>query len=112
MTASSSLELETVPAFLKKKRKTQAEMSTLLEHPVVKLHRCICEIESITGNETPVSKFLVSYLEQRGFTVERQIVPSVYPEERFNILAYSGPKRDARICFSSHIDVVSVKDRF
>lgn len=82
-------------------------MSTsLLKHPVVDLHRHICQIESITGNERPVAVALCQYLEQKGFTVERQIVPSHYPEERFNVLAYLGNRRDNKICLSSHLDVV------
>lgn len=84
-------------------------MANLLDHPVVALHRQICQIESITGNERPVAEMLVSYLEQKGFTVEKQFVPSAYPDERYNILAYIGDKRDSKVCFSSHIDVVSTR---
>ena len=83
------------------------ESQTITQHPVVDLHRNICEIESITGNEKPVADLLVSYLEGKGLTVEKQVVPSEYPEERYNILAYYGSKRQTRVCFSSHIDVVS-----
>ena len=50
----------------------------------------------------------MSYLEQKGFTVERQIVLSTYPEERYNILAYLGAERDTKVCLSSHIDVVCI----
>ncbi|KAE8315407.1 hypothetical protein BDV41DRAFT_574783 [Aspergillus transmontanensis] len=81
-------------------------MSNLLAHPVVELHRGICQVESITGNERPVADVIVSYLEQKGFTVEKQLVPSAYPEERYNILAYLGAERDTKVCLSSHIDVV------
>ncbi|KAJ5097874.1 hypothetical protein N7532_004875 [Penicillium argentinense] len=81
-------------------------MSNLLKHPVVDLHRQICQVESITGNERPVAEVLVSYLEQKGFTVEKQPVPSTYPDERYNVLAYMGETRDTKICLSSHIDVV------
>lgn len=80
----------------------------LLNHPVIDLHRKICEIESITGNEASVAGALVSYLQQKGFTVEKQLVPSHYSQERFNVLAYYGSKRDTKICLSSHIDVVGV----
>lgn len=81
----------------------------ILSHPVVTLHRQICQIESITGNERTVALRIVEYLESKNFTVEQQIVPSNYPEERFNILAYIGDKRDTKVCLSSHIDVVSCK---
>lgn len=86
-----------------------ANSTNLLEHPVIELHRQICQIESITGNESPVAEALTSYLEKKGFTVEKQLVPSHYSQQRYNILAYLGTTRSTRVCFSSHIDVVSLK---
>lgn len=65
------------------------------------LHRKLIEIESITGNEKDVGKWLASYLYGQDFTVELQVVS----EKRYNILAY-GKKRATTILVSSHIDTV------
>lgn len=65
------------------------------------LHRKLVEIESITGNEGEVGRWLASYLHDNNFTVE---VQEVSPN-RSNILAY-GSKRATTILVSSHIDTV------
>ncbi|KAF1920129.1 hypothetical protein BDU57DRAFT_508254 [Ampelomyces quisqualis] len=65
------------------------------------LHRKLVEIESITHNEKHVGDWLVSYLEDLNYTVEKQTIA----KGRFNILAY-GKKRETTILVSSHIDTV------
>ena len=86
--------------------------------PLLSLHRQLVEIESITGNEHGVGEFLISYLEERNFTVEKQEIEISSGEEsdrssssdasqsRFNLLAYPGSNRNTRILLSSHIDTV------
>lgn len=70
------------------------------------LHRKLIEIESISGNEYNVAKYLESYLSARNFTVELQEVkPLKENTQRFNVLAYPG-SRHSRILLSSHIDTV------
>lgn len=78
-----------------------------LNKPVITLHRDICSIESISGNEAEVGHFLVKYLESKGFEVEKQYLSSHPDPERFNVLAYLKGSRDTRVCLTSHIDVVS-----
>ncbi|KAF2474687.1 acetylornithine deacetylase-like protein [Lindgomyces ingoldianus] len=65
------------------------------------IHRTLIEIESITGNEEKVGKWLESYLKEKDFTVELQEVSS----KRYNLLAY-GKKRETTILVTSHIDTV------
>jgi acetylornithine deacetylase len=77
--------------------------------PLLHLHRSLCEISSITGNEHNVTSWLASYLKDHGLTVELQVVDN--PEyqnyqSRHNILAYPGKKRQTRTLVSSHLDVV------
>ena len=81
-------------------------------HDLVNLHRNIVSIESISGNEYAVGKWLVKYLHSRGFTADMQPVePSEgTPEgqDRFNVLAWPGKseKPQPKVIVSSHIDVV------
>ncbi|ETN38478.1 uncharacterized protein HMPREF1541_06513 [Cyphellophora europaea CBS 101466] len=87
--------------------------------PVLTLHRALCEVGSVTGNEASVGNLLVSFLEAHNFTVTKQAVPLPNSTaERFNIYAvpdaskfpgytstaasYQGPK----VMLSSHIDTV------
>ena len=65
------------------------------------LHKKLVEIESISNNELNVGNWLATYLENNGFTVEKQEVA----KDRYNLLAY-GTKRDTTILLSSHIDTV------
>ena len=79
--------------------------------PLLSLHRGLVEIESITGNEHDVGKYLHTYLSNHNFTVEEQevIKPSTGKHNnkpRFNLLAYPGTQRATRILLSSHIDTV------
>jgi acetylornithine deacetylase len=56
-------------------------------------------IPSISGTEGKIGEFLLSYLDDRGYRVERQTVAP----DRFNVLAFAG---DAHIILCSHIDTV------
>jgi len=75
---------------------------------LLSLHKALVSHESITGNEDGVATWLVSYLESKNFTVEKQDVGpwkgSSAPRD--NILAYIGTQRKTRILVSSHIDTV------
>lgn len=103
--------------------------------PLLDLHRELVEIESISGNEYEVGKYVVSYLESIGLTVEIQAVApyaisgsstataapwmihrrinagkdewtaSTFPS-RFNIYAYPGTDRSVHTVLSSHLDTV------
>ena len=83
---------------------------SICKDPLLSLHRKLVEIESITGNEHEVGKYLHSYLSKHNFTVEEQEVePSSTTSKkksRFNLLAYPGTKRNTRVLVSSHIDTV------
>lgn len=85
---------------------------------LLSLHRRLIEIESISGREHDVAKYLQSYLLAHNFTVELQEVEpptstltgvenssSHKQPPRFNLLAHAG-KRDAPVLLSSHIDTV------
>ncbi|KAI9704379.1 MAG: hypothetical protein M1836_007242 [Candelina mexicana] len=86
--------------------------------PLLSLHRNLVGIESITGNEHDVGKYLISYLTSHNFTVETQtILPATtFPStashlvstkhDRFNVLAYRGTNRTTRTLVTSHIDTV------
>lgn len=73
--------------------------------PLLALHKDLVEIPSVTGEENKVGKYLVSYLEEHDFTVETQTVGKK-EDGRFNILAYSGVKRETKILVTSHMDTV------
>ncbi|KFY71695.1 hypothetical protein V499_08122 [Pseudogymnoascus sp. VKM F-103] len=68
------------------------------------LHKSLVEIPSISGAEHNVAKWLASYLEGEGFTVESQVVSTDPPRE--NIFAYIGSERHTRTLITSHIDTV------
>ena len=76
--------------------------------PWLSLHRDLVQIESITGNEHEVGNFLISYLSDRNYTVEKQVVEesTALQKSRFNLLAYRGSQRNTRVLLSSHIDTV------
>lgn len=90
--------------------------SLLQKNPLFSLHRSLIEIESTSGSEHVIGKYLESYLTAHNFTVEKQAVKSLLTsssifgqavtDERFNILAYVGEKRNTRVLLSSHIDAV------
>ena len=86
--------------------------------PVLALHRDLIQIESISGNEHAVGRFLRHYLSTYNLTVETQPVSPVGAKlrtasgliktkhERQNILAYRGDKRKTRTLLTSHMDTV------
>lgn len=91
--------------------------NVIKKSPMLTLHRELCEIESISYNELPVAKFLISYLEAHNFKVVTQEVPqpanSGSKEKRLNVVAY--PKaskygtrswKPPKVLLSSHIDTV------
>jgi len=80
----------------------QHELLSETSSEVLSLHRKLVEIDSVTGNEHDVGKFLVSYLEDHNFTVEAQEVSP----KRFNILAYIGKQKNTKTLVTSHIDTV------
>lgn len=74
-----------------------------------KLTRQLVDIESITYNEGAVGAFLATFLEGRGFAVERtavkQDIESQAQGERFNI--YAGTENETPdVVFSTHMDTV------
>jgi hypothetical protein len=74
---------------------------------LLKLHKLLCEIESITGNEYEVGTALAQYLVQLkaqsvGWTIETQKVE----DRRLNILAYTRGDRNAKTLITSHMDTV------
>jgi acetylornithine deacetylase len=66
---------------------------------IVSLTRALVDIDSTTGREGAVVRWLADYLRRRGFSVTEQAVEG----ERFNILARTG---DPRVTFSTHVDCV------
>lgn len=72
------------------------------ETALLRLHRDLVEIPSVTGSEHNISHYFGSYLRGRGFNVELQPVL----DGRENILAYLGQRRQTRILVTSHIDTV------
>lgn len=75
------------------------------KYSLLQLHRKLVEHESISDSELSVSKWLGSWLENAGFTVELQKVPGKF-EDRYNVYAYLGQTRDTSIVVTSHIDTV------
>lgn len=75
-----------------------------LTHDLFAFHKNLTQIESITGNEEGVGKWLVNSLSSQGYHVEKQVVSK--DPLRFNVLAWPGSKREAEILISSHIDTV------
>lgn len=76
-----------------------------LTHDLYAFHKNLTQIESISGNEKEVGEWLEHSLVSQGYHVERQIVGE--DPLRFNVLAWPGSKRDAKVLISSHIDTVS-----
>lgn len=67
---------------------------------VFQLTRQLIDIPSVTGDELAVGEFLSSYLEERGYRVERQKVAP----DRFNVIATTDAP--PRVVFSTHMDTV------
>ncbi|KAK5133650.1 hypothetical protein LTR08_007504 [Meristemomyces frigidus] len=75
-----------------------------LTYDLIAFHKNLTQIESITGNEEAVGEWLVASLKSQGYSVERQYVEE--KPARFNILAWPGKERDAKVLLSAHIDTV------
>ena len=77
--------------------------------PLFSLHHDLVNIESISNNEHNVGVFLESYLKDHNYTVERQYIDFIQSKKknaRFNLLAYTGSKRQTPVLLTSHIDTV------
>ncbi|KAM5344462.1 hypothetical protein ACJ41O_012998 [Fusarium nematophilum] len=70
--------------------------------PLIDLHKSLVEIPSITESERQVTRFLTTFLQEAGFTVETQTVA----KDRENILAYFNSSRETRVLLTSHLDTV------
>jgi acetylornithine deacetylase len=74
----------------------------------IALTRLLVDIESVTYNEGAVGVYLDGLLRERGFAVERTLVPqppnSRYSGERFNVYGDSGARPD--VVLSTHMDTV------
>lgn len=81
---------------------------------LVRLTRRLVDIESVTFKEGAVGAFLFSFLEHRGFHVEKMPVedgepglyssPGSHAAERFNVYAGTGERPD--VVLSTHMDTV------
>ncbi|HUE84694.1 MAG TPA: M20/M25/M40 family metallo-hydrolase [Vicinamibacterales bacterium] len=65
----------------------------------VSLARCLIDIDSTTGREADVGRFLSAYLRERGYSVLEQPLE----RGRFNIVAAVG---EPHVVFSTHFDCV------
>lgn len=75
------------------------------KYSLLSLHKQLIDINSISNTEGEVSVFLLEYLKELGFTVELDKIEDAF-EERYNVYAYHGKKRDATVLLTSHIDTV------
>lgn len=82
---------------------------------LIALHKSLVAIQSLTGNESEVGKFLVDYLVAHGFHAELEFVPPEKTSQtaseqkpRFNVLAWPSSTHNPRpkVLVSSHIDTV------
>jgi len=69
---------------------------------MVALTRQLVDIESITGNEGPVGRFLARELERLGLNVQRMVVEG----DRANLYATPPLEPNPAIVFSTHMDTV------
>lgn len=83
---------------------TSRKLPNFSSEDLLSLHKKLVETESITGNEKSVGNWLVSYLADKGLTVEKQVLSK--EPERFNVFAYPGKHRQTKILVSSHFDTV------
>lgn len=100
---------EVLSAFGKKHKLVEV----IEQSPLLSFHKDIVEIESITENEAVVGDFIIQFLRERNFTVEKQQVETVIDvedemlKERFNIFAYPNASLSPpKILLTSHIDTV------
>ncbi|KAI2626355.1 Zn-dependent exopeptidase [Xylaria nigripes] len=111
------------PAFLFSSTFVLSQLGLSLASPIspeptyrtqlVSLHQSLVEIPSVSGSENAVGDFLVEYLTEQNFSVERQFLSSHTSDSgeaksRFNILAWPGHHRltSPKVLVTSHIDVV------
>ncbi|KAH6895997.1 hypothetical protein B0T10DRAFT_398057 [Thelonectria olida] len=78
---------------------------------LLKLHKSLISIPSVSGTEHDVGNFLIDYLKDLGYTTERQPIPprnnTPKGQDRFNVLAFPPSKHhDPKVLVTSHIDVV------
>ena len=73
--------------------------STSSDVELITLARALVDIDSTTGHEAEVGRWLAAFLRARGFSVVEQPVD----ETRFNVIASCGPPE---IAFSTHFDCV------
>lgn len=78
-----------------------ADPQTRDQLDVVALTRALVDIDSTTGSETEVGRWLAAYLRARGFAVQEQPVD----DRRFNIYAASS-SRTPVVVLSTHFDCV------
>lgn len=69
---------------------------------LVGLTRALVDIESVTGNEERVGRFLQAELSRFGWHVNRMVVEGT----RANIFAYSPEQPHPAVVFSTHMDTV------
>ncbi len=69
---------------------------------VVLLTRSLVDIDSTTGREREVGRWLADYLRSRGFAVTEQPVD----HDRFNLIAAPAPTAAPQVVLSTHIDCV------
>lgn len=78
---------------------------------LLKLHKDLVSISSVSGAEENVGRWLVKYLAGKGYKTAYQPVPAreTTPEgeDRYNIIAWYGPQEPTpKVLVTSHIDVV------
>jgi acetylornithine deacetylase len=69
---------------------------------VVQLTRSLVDIDSTTGQEGEVGRWLAGHLRQTGYSVTEQTVDG----SRFNIMATPNPDVTPTVVFSTHVDCV------
>ena len=69
---------------------------------IVALTRRLVDIESVTGNEGPVGRFLLQELRRLGYNVQRMVAEG----ERANVYATAPPQPNPKVVFSTHMDTV------
>lgn len=69
---------------------------------LISLHKNLVSIPSVSFNEYNISNWLASTLETYGYSTELQEAEP----NRFNVLAWPGKKRNAKLLVTSHIDTV------
>src|SRR5258708_20726128 len=69
---------------------------------IVSLTRQLVDIESVTGNEGPVGRFLEQELQRLGYDARRMVVEG----ERANVYATVPQEPNPFVVFSTHMDTV------